>query len=68
MVPETDLKGGREDAPIDQTVVGQELILMGKKETAKNLLAMGKLTPKEIAQITGLTLKELKSLKKSGKR
>ena len=54
--------------PIDQTVVGQELILMGKKETAKNLLAMGKLTPKEIAQVTGLTLKELRSLRKLGKR
>ena len=59
--------------PLDKTVAGQELILMGReegqyetrKETAMNLLTMGKLTVKEISQATGLTLKEVKALKNS---
>ncbi len=57
--------------PIDQTVVGQELILMGEKKnqekTARNLLSMGKLTAKEISQVTGLSIKEVRTLLNSGK-
>jgi len=55
--------------PLDKTVAGQQLIQMGieenRKETALNLLSMGKLTVKEISQVTGLALKEVKALKNS---
>ncbi|MDM8550717.1 hypothetical protein QUF72_11590 [Desulfobacterales bacterium HSG2] len=58
--------------PIDQTVVGQELIQMGiekgeremREKTARNLLSMGKLTAKEISQVTGLKVKEIQALLK----
>ncbi len=57
--------------PIDQTVVGQELIQMGreeeKKKTARNLLSMGRLTAKEISRVTGLSIKEVRTLLNSGK-
>jgi len=36
-----------------------------KKETAKNLLAMGLLTSEQIAQATGLTPEEIRKLKKN---
>ena len=55
--------------PLDKTVAGQQLIQMGekkgKKKTAMKLLSMGKLTVKEISQVTGLALKEVKALKNS---
>jgi DNA-binding transcriptional MerR regulator len=62
--------------PLDQTVAGRELIQIGRdqgrtetrKETARNLLSIGKLTAKEIARATGLSLKEVKALLNSGKR
>ncbi len=54
--------------PIDQTVAGQELMQMAreeeKKNTARNLLSMGKLTAKEISQVTGLKVKEVQALLK----
>jgi len=34
----------------------------GRKETARNLLSMGVLTPKQIAQATGLSMKEIQKL------
>jgi predicted transposase/invertase (TIGR01784 family) len=36
----------------------------GRKETARNLLSMGVLTPEQIAQATGLTAEEIRKLKK----
>ncbi|QTA91487.1 hypothetical protein [Desulfonema magnum] len=38
---------------------------IGVRKTAENLLAMGVLTNEQIAQATGLTLKEIRKLKKS---
>ncbi len=58
--------------PIDQTVVGQELIQMGreeeKKKTARNLLSMGRLTAKEISRVTGLSIKEVRTFLNSEKK
>ncbi|MDM8522462.1 DUF2887 domain-containing protein [Desulfococcaceae bacterium HSG8] len=62
--------------PIDQTVVGQELIQIGmdkgekktQKKTARSLLSMGLLTPAQISQATGLSIKEVKGLKNSIKQ
>ncbi|MDM8550716.1 hypothetical protein QUF72_11585 [Desulfobacterales bacterium HSG2] len=54
--------------PLDQTVAGQELMQMAREETlkktARNLLSMGKLTAKEISQVTGLKVKEVQALLK----
>lgn len=55
--------------PPEKTVIGQELMQMGKKEnqeeTARNLISMGKLSVKEIAQATGLTVKQMQTLRNS---
>ena len=57
--------------PIEQTVVGQELMQIArqeeKKKTVQNLLSMGLLTPAQISQATGLSIKEVKALRHSGK-
>ncbi|MDM8550708.1 hypothetical protein QUF72_11545 [Desulfobacterales bacterium HSG2] len=58
--------------PIEQTVVGKELMQIArqeeKKETVQNLLSMGLLTPAQISQATGLSIKEVKALKHSKKK
>ncbi|MDM8522461.1 DUF2887 domain-containing protein [Desulfococcaceae bacterium HSG8] len=62
--------------PLDQTVAGQELIQIGmdkgekktQEKTARSLLSMGLLTPAQISQATGLSIKEVKGLKNSIKQ
>ncbi|MDM8522990.1 DUF2887 domain-containing protein [Desulfococcaceae bacterium HSG8] len=57
--------------PLDQTVAVQELIQINEKKilekTARKLLSMGLLTPTQISQATGLSLREVKALRNSGK-
>ncbi|QTA86407.1 DUF2887 domain-containing protein [Desulfonema magnum] len=63
--------------PLDQTVAAQELIQIAEKkgekkgekkrskETARILLSMGKLTVKEISRASGLSVKEVETLRDS---
>ncbi|MDM8550719.1 DUF2887 domain-containing protein [Desulfobacterales bacterium HSG2] len=58
--------------PLDQNVAVQELMQIAieeeKRKTARNLLSMGKLTAKEISRVTGLSIKEVRTLLNSGKK
>jgi len=49
--------------PLEKTVAGQELIQMGIKNTALNLLKMNILTMEQIAQATNLSIAEVKKLR-----
>jgi len=49
--------------PLENTVGGQELIQMGIKNTALNLLKMNILTMEQIAQATNLSIAEVKKLR-----
>ena len=59
--------------PLDKTVAVQELMQIAREETEKrtqektalNLLSMGLLTPAQIAQATGLSIRDVKALRKS---
>ncbi len=50
--------------PLEKTVAGQELIRMGIKNTALNLLKMQLLSEEQIAAATGLSPAEVKKLRR----
>ena len=49
--------------PLEKTVAGQELIQMGVKNTALNLLKMGILSQEQIVKATGLSAAEVEKLR-----
>ncbi|MEE4358404.1 MAG: hypothetical protein V2I97_18175 [Desulfococcaceae bacterium] len=50
--------------PLEKTVAGQELIQMGIKNTALNLLKIGLLTDEQISLATGLSPDDVKKLRR----